>query len=82
MNSKKSIQNFVFWILFLFKNYIKLKKLYYILQIENILIKFNFFWSFAYFFFLFLCYNLVCVNKICVYLQFYYNNKVLKGRSV
>jgi len=51
MNSKKSIQNFVFWILFLFKNYIKLKKLYYILQIENILIKFNFFWSFAYFFF-------------------------------
>lgn len=53
MNSKKSIQNFAFWILFLFKNYIKLKKLYYILQIENILIKFNFFWSFAYFFFYF-----------------------------
>jgi len=53
MNNKKSIQNFVFWILFLFKNYIKLKKLYYILQIENILIKFNFFWSFAYFFFYF-----------------------------
>ena len=51
MNSKKSIQKFEFWILFLFKNYIKLKKLYYILQIENILIKFNFFWSFAYFFF-------------------------------
>jgi len=51
MNSKKSIQNFVFWVLFLFKNCIKLKKLLIILQIENILIKFNFFWSFSYFFF-------------------------------
>ena len=36
MNSKKSIQNFVLWVLFLFKNYIELKKLLIILQIENI----------------------------------------------